>query len=353
MYQHYLVTGATGFLGRTLVSEMDRRGMNVSALVMKSDPFVAGLPDGVSVFYGDVSDKASMRPFFESGGENFCVIHCAGIISIASAHDERIYRVNVGGTRNVAELCEAYHASKLIYVSSVHAIPELSSGDIITEPKRFSPSAVWGDYAKSKASATQIVLEFARRGLNASVVLPSGIIGPGDTARGNITEMLLAFCKGRLPFGVRGGYDFADVRDVADGILSCAEKGRIGECYILSGHYSSIRNLLASAGSVIGRAKPPLCVPIGIARAVAPFSETISRIRKKKPFFTPYSIAVLASNGRFSHRKASCEFGYEPRSLDETLRDTVLWLSQFFDKNGATPFCGRRPGMTCSNLQNP
>ena len=68
MYEHYLVTGATGFLGRTLVSEMDRRGMNVSALVMKSDPFVAGLPDGVSVFYGDVSDKASMRPFLVIAG---------------------------------------------------------------------------------------------------------------------------------------------------------------------------------------------------------------------------------------------------------------------------------------------
>ena len=74
MYEHYLVTGAAGFLGRTLVREMDRRGMKVSALVMKSDPFVAELPDGVSVFYGDVSDKASMRPFFESGGENFTAL---------------------------------------------------------------------------------------------------------------------------------------------------------------------------------------------------------------------------------------------------------------------------------------
>ena len=335
MYQHYLVTGAAGFLGRTLVSEMDRRGMNVSALVMKSDPFVAGLPDGVSVFYGDVSDKASMRPFFESGGENFCVIHCAGIISIASAHDERIYRVNVGGTRNVAELCEAYHASKLIYVSSVHANPELSSGDIITEPERFSPSAVWGDYAKSKASATQIVLEFARRGLNASVVLPSGIIGPGDTARGNITEMLLAFCKGRLPFGVRGGYDFADVRDVADGILSCAEKGRIGECYILSGHYATVREVLVTVRELAGLKRAVLCVPLKTAKMFAPVAEKLCLRFGRPPAFTPYAIAVLASNGNFSHGAATSELGYRPRSLRRTLADTLSWLKNKFPEKKA------------------
>ena len=326
MYQHYLVTGATGFLGRTLVSEMDRRGMNVSALVMKSDPFVAGLPDGVSVFYGDVSDKASMRPFFESGGENFCVIHCAGIISIASAHDERIYRVNVGGTRNVAELCEAYHASKLIYVSSVHAIPEKPKGCIITEDCEFSPGLVDGDYAKSKATATELVFAAAERGLNASIVFPSGIIGPGDLQGGSFTSMAKSFLAGKLPLAVRGGYDFVDVRDVANGILTCSEKGEPGKGYILSGHYVTIRKMLQLVGKAAKLRYRPICLPLGLAKLAAPYYERRS-LREQKPlFFTPYSVAVLASNGCFSHAAASERFAYQPRPVEETLRDMTAWL---------------------------
>lgn len=125
-----------------------------------------------------------------------------------------------------------FGASRLVYVSSVHAIPEKPAPETITEPDRFAPDEILGDYGKSKAMATALVLEAAQSGLNASVVLPSGILGPGDLARGNMTRMLLSFCRGRLPLGVKGGYDFVDVRDVAAGVLACTERGKAGECYI-------------------------------------------------------------------------------------------------------------------------
>ena len=97
-----------------------------------------------------------------------------------------------------------------------------------------------GDYAKSKAAATELVFDAAERGLNASIVLPSGIIGPGDLQGGSFTSMARSFLAGKLPLAVRGGYDFVDVRDVANGLLACSESGEPGKGYILSGCYLSL-----------------------------------------------------------------------------------------------------------------
>ena len=138
--------------------------------------------------------------------------------------------------------------------------------------------------------------------------------------------MLLAFCRGRLPLGVKGGYDFVDVRDVAAGVLACTERGKAGECYILSGHYASIQDLLALTASLLGRKGPRLCAPAALASCAAPIFEKISQLRGERPFFTPYSIAVLRSNGHFSNAKAVGALGFHARPLRETLQSMILWF---------------------------
>ena len=189
MYQTYLITGATGFLGSAVVQLLLAHSCRVLALVKNSDPLICTLPNHVAVFYGDLTDKESLRDFFAAGGDDFCVLHCAGLISIASKPDEALYAVNVQGTQNILDLCQEYHAAKLVYVSSVHAIPEKPAPETITEPDRFAPDGILGDYGKSKSMATALVLEAAQSGLNASVVLPSGILGPGDLARGRCSRL--------------------------------------------------------------------------------------------------------------------------------------------------------------------
>lgn len=328
MYTKYLVTGATGFLGRTLVRKLTERGFTVSALVMKSDPLIHSLPDGISVFYGDITDRGFLDEAFQNTGREYCVIHCAGMISIASSPDKSIYRINVQGTENIISLCRLHNVGKLIYVSSVHSIPEKPKGEIITETYDFSPDTVEGDYAKSKAMATNAVLDATGQGINASIVHPSGIIGPGDLSCGNITEMLRAFCAGSFSMSVNGGYDFVDVRDVAAGIIACSQYGKAGSCYILSGHYVTVKELLSTAASLTSRKPPLLCAPLFLARLIAPFYEARSIRKNQKPFFTPYSISVLGSNGLFSHEKATTELGYSPRELSETLRDTIVWMRE-------------------------
>ena len=225
MFEKYLITGATGFLGRAVLAQLRNSQAEIRALVMDGDPLTRELPQNVRVMTGDVCDEAALERFFAGADEQTCVIHCAGIISVATHPGDRIYRVNVDGTRNILKFCRQCGVGKLVHVSSVHAIPEKPKGTEIAETTVFSPELVKGDYAKSKAMATALVLQAAKEGLNASVVFPSGIIGPGDLGKGSITNMLLSFLAGKLPLAVKGGYDFVDVRDVASGVVACAERG--------------------------------------------------------------------------------------------------------------------------------
>ena len=326
MFHTYLVTGASGFLGRAVLAELKKKGVPIRALVMENDPLAAGLPEEVSVIYGDVCDDASLERFFSGADSGTCVIHCAGIVSVASRSGERIYRVNVGGTNNILRQSEKAGVGKLVYVSSVHAIPEKPKGTEITEDAVFSPDAMRGDYAKSKAIATALVFEASGRGLNASVVFPSGIIGPGDVGKGSITNMLLSFLAGKLPVAVKGGYDLVDVRDVAAGIVACAEKGQPGHGYILSGEYATIRDILNAAKDALGIKWAVSFLPICLAKLIAPQYEKRSLRQKQPLYFTPYSVAILESNGRFDKSAAAAAFGYAPRALQSSIRDMVLWL---------------------------
>ena len=328
MFVKYLLTGATGFLGRTVCEKLIDGGAEVTALVIKNDPLAGELPEGVNIVCGDVCDDASLERFFCGADSETCVIHCAGIVSVASKPGASLYRVNVGGTNNIIRCCERSSVGKLVFVSSVHAIPEKPKGTKMTEDAEFFPDKVQGGYAKSKAIATSLVFDAAKRGLNASVVFPSGIIGPGDRSKGSITNMLLSFIKGKLPFAVKGGYDFVDVRDVAAGIIACANKGVRGQGYILSGYYASVRSILDAAQTALGVKRRVIYLPILLAKLAAPFCERRS-LRKHRPLYlTPYSIAVLDSNAEFSRRKAETVFGYAPRSVEASINDAVVWLKK-------------------------
>ena len=326
MYNRYLITGATGFLGRAVVEQLVRLNVRIDALVLHNDSSAALLPKEVHTVIGDVCEDDSLEQFFADADNNTCVIHCAGIISVASRSGTKLYQVNVGGTQNVVLQCLKRHIGKMVYVSSVHAIPEKPKNCVITEDCEFSPGLVDGDYAKSKAAATEMVFSAARKGLNVSIVFPSGIIGPGDVLGGSFTSMAKSFLTGKLPFAVRGGYDFVDVRDVAKGILACAESGEPGKGYILSGHYITIRRMLQIVGKAARLIYRPICLPLKLARLAAPYYERRCLKEKKPLFFTPYSIAVLGSNGRFTHDAATERFAYRPRPIEETLRDMTAWL---------------------------
>ncbi len=321
----YLVTGAAGHLGNTIVRKLLERGEATRVLLLPNEkmPFEGEF----EVFYGDVRDRDSLSKFMEVNPDNnIIVIHCAGIVSIASKYKQIVYETNVQGTQNMVEVAIEKKVNKFVYVSSVHAITEKPKGEIIEEISEFNPELVVGAYAKTKAEATKYVLESVHRGLNAIIVHPSGICGPYDYGNGHSTTLIMDYYNRKLTSAIGGGYDFVDVRDVADGIIASCKKGRIGECYILSNKYITALELLRLLHEITGHKEIKRVLPLWFVKVTAKFAELYYKILKQAPLFTEYSIYTLNSNSLFSHDKASKELAYKTRDFKETLKDTVEWL---------------------------
>ena len=324
MKRLYIITGAKGHLASTIIRYLRYEDCHIRGLIL---PTESGEDDRQLTYYrGDVTKPETLQSVFSNAECNeVVVIHAAGIVSIADQAAPLLYQVNVEGTRNVLAQSMRHSVRRFVYVSSVHAIPEEEKQAVISETARFSKDAVAGAYASTKAEATQAVLDAASKGLNAVVVHPSGIIGPYDEGRNHIVQMIRMCASGRLPAGVTGGYDFVDVRDVAKGCLLAADKGKAGSCYILSNRYFTIGELLEYVRQTTGGRKP-LCLPLSVARALAPLFEWGAKIAHTRPLYTKYALHTLAANGHFSHDKATAELGYHPRDMQATVQDTVNWL---------------------------
>jgi dihydroflavonol-4-reductase len=327
--KRYLVTGATGHLGMTIIQQLSEQSQCIRALVMPNDPLTSHLPSNIEVVYGNVVDKDSLLPFFENKtNDHLVVIHCAGIVSIASRYSQKMYDVNVTGTKNITDLCLAHSVAKLIYISSVHAIEEKPNREPISEVKKFDPKKVVGAYAKTKAEATQYVIDHAHQGVDVCVIHPSGLVGPNDYGRSHVTQLILDFYQGRLTAAVAGGYDFVDVRDVAAGIITCVEKGEDGETYLLSNQYYSVKEFLEYLHRITNKKRVTLILPQWFVKLTAPLAELYYKLRKQPPLYTAYSLYTLVSNSTFNHQKASEKLAYHSRPMEETLRDTIAWLRE-------------------------
>jgi dihydroflavonol-4-reductase len=136
-------------------------------------------------------------------------------------------------------------------------------------------------------------------------------------------RLISACLRGTLPAAVIGGFDFVDVRDVADGIVAAADSGRTGACYILSNRFVSFRELLDTLTGVAGLRKVRLFLPAWVALSVAPLAEAYYRLMRKAPLFTRYALNTATRNALYSHEKATRELGYVPRSLTRTMIDIV------------------------------
>lgn len=324
----YLITGANGHLGRTIVQQLAQAGERMRALVLPGEAAPTLEAANIEIVRGDVCNKASLQPLF-AGLENrqVVVIHAAAIIDITSKVSKKAWEVNVGGTQNMVALALQHKVWRFLHVSSVHAIPEAPHHREISETKLFSPSAVEGGYAKTKAEASRYVMDCVReKGLPAVILHPSGIIGPGDTGTNNVVAAISSYRENHLPACPRGGYDLVDVRDVAAAIIAAADKGRIGETYILSGRHYEFRDIFAMVRSIVGKGRRCPVVPTWMARMAAPFLEKSALRKKQKPLVTAYSLNALASNDNFTHQKASRELGFWPRDFYDTLADTLAEL---------------------------
>jgi dihydroflavonol-4-reductase len=302
------VTGAAGHVGANLVRALLAKGRRTRVLVREDQRAIKGL--GVEVVKGNVCDPESLVDAFD-GAE--VVYHLAAHISIFKDEWHLLESVNVIGTRNVVEACLRCGIRRLVHFSTIYTM---------NEPQNYPP------YDHSKAAAEKEVRQGIERGLDGIIISPTAIIGPHDYKPSHLGEALLRMANGRLPALVAGGFDWVDVRDVADAALRAEEQAPTGARYILSGHWVSLPDLARLVAELTDVPAPHFVCPMWLAHIGAPFITGFDRLAGRRPLYTSVSLRTLRSNRKISHQRASRELGYQPRPFRETLADTLRWFKE-------------------------
>ncbi|HWQ46540.1 MAG TPA: SDR family oxidoreductase [Longilinea sp.] len=319
-----LVTGATGHLGNVLVRELINRGEQVRALILPDEDLspIKGLP--VEVVKGDILKPESLIPAMK---DIDLVYHMAALVTIMPGKEELLREINVQGTKNVLAAAKKAGVRRLVYTSSIHALARPPKGEPITENVQFDTNNPAGFYDQTKAEASVAVQEAVREGMDAVIVCPTGVIGPYDYRQSEMGLLMVGWLKQKLCVMIDGIFDFVDVRDVARGHILAAEKGKPGEVYILSGEPISFKKLISIVGEVSGIRNKTLFIPFWFAYIITFFTPLYYKITRTKAQFTRYALETVFSNSDISSDKARRELGFSPRSLVESVADTLRWYA--------------------------
>lgn len=317
------ITGANGHVGGNLVRRLIQENYKVRVLQYHGHEAYDGLP--VEIAEGDLSDPDSLFSFCKSLD---VVIHLAARITIGNNSYERIYKVNVEGTQNLVEAAKKRGVKRLIHFSSIHALEHDLPDQPMDESRPPATDSVLA-YEKTKAIADEWVMQQQSDTFDVIVLNPTAIVGPNDFKPSLLGQMLIRLYDGFLPGLIPGGYDWVDVRDVSDGAFHAIEKGKGGERYILSGKWKSVADYATLAARAGGKGMKKIIFPLWFARLGLPFLQLYSKLTGQHPLYTRQSLTILQQGNRYiSHEKAKKELGFNPRPLEETLRDTVLWMRE-------------------------
>jgi dihydroflavonol-4-reductase len=315
-----VVTGATGHVGINLVRALLAKGRDVRALTHNTRRGLEELP--VEFFKGDVCDVNSLTEAFNGAD---VVFHLAAHISLLM-DDAQCSLTNFHGTQNVIEACKRNRIRRLVHFSSIHALCNEPTATEVDESRALVESAKSPAYDRSKAGGEKAVRQAIKEGLDAIIINPTAVIGPYDYRPSHQGQALLLMASGRLPMLLDGGYDWVDVRDVAEYAIKAGETAPAGSSYLLSGHWLSVRELAQIAVEVTGKKAPTLTCPMALARACAPAATAAAQILRATPIFTRASLRALKSHRHISHARATRELGYEPRPVRQTITDTIKWF---------------------------
>ncbi len=320
-----LITGANGHIGANLVRALIQKGQPVRCLVHEKSNALEGLP--IEKVHGDIRDAESLRRALE-GVE--LVYHLAGYISISMNGWEHCKEINITGTRNIVEACLQNGVRRLVHFSSIHALQHEPMDRPVDEENPLVDSPLCPPYDRSKAAGEREVRRGIEQGLDAVVIYPTAVIGPNDYQPSYLGEAILMMARGKLPALVKGGYDWVDARDVAEGAITAAEKAPKSSGYLLSGHWVSMCDLAGLVAELTGASCSKFVCPSWLANIGAIYFKATSKITGKAPLYTKMSLKTLLDNKNISHERAARELEYQPRPFRDTLEDTLRW---FHDNN--------------------
>jgi len=323
-----LITGGTGLVGNNLIRLLLERGLRVRTLVRgrAGSRELDGLP--VERVVGDVTDAAAVRRAV-AGART--VIHSAAMVHVGWRMLDEMRRVNVEGTRFVAEASRTTGA-RLVQVSSVNALGLTGDGSPADEETPFG-NTVECPYVVTKREAERVVLDEVDRGLDAVIVNPVFMLGAWDW-KPSSGRMLLEVAQGKGLFAPPGSQHFGDVRDIAAAIATAGDRGARGRRYILGGHHLSFLEAWTLFARVTGRRPPRAAAPPPLVRLAGRVGDLIGHCVGREGPLNSAAATMSLLRQHFSSERARTELGYSLRPLEDTVEHAWRW---FVDHGYATP----------------
>ena len=322
-----LISGGSGHVGANLVRELSSRGYQVRCIDFDND-HRAFEGFNVELVKGNITDISTLDTAFK---DVEVVFHTAAIISLDRKDKDLIRSVNVGGTENVCEMSLRHGVKKLIHFSSVDAFVREPLEDPLHENRSLvtDPNAV--PYDLSKADAQRIVLEYCDKGLNASIIHPSGIFGPNDFKPSLFGQEFINIANGKRPYSINVGYNYVDVRDLCKTSVDCIDKGEIKQNYIVGGNYMDFVYMSEVMSEILNKKLIRSTLPFGFIYMSLPGSYMSSLIKKTPRAITMDSIhTIKVQNKNIPSSLSKEKLNHNPRPVEETIQDTI----EFFQKRG-------------------
>jgi len=321
-----LVTGAAGFLGSHVTRQLVARGDDVRVLLRASSTnrAIADLP--LEYVTGDLRDPASLDRAMKGVKR---VFHVAADYRLWAKRKQDIYDSNVGGTKNLLDAAKRAGVEQLIYTSTVATI----AVDRPQRPNEFTDAKLEemvGHYKRSKWMAEKEALGAAKSGLPVIVAMPTTPVGPWDWKPTPTGKIILDFLNGKMPGYVKTGLNFVSVEECAAGHLLIAEKGKVGERYLLGGENLTLKQMLDALAKITGLRAPILKIPHGLALGVAYANTALSRLVGREPGIPVEGVKIARHMMFVDCARAKRELGFQAGPVAAALERAVRW----YEANG-------------------
>ncbi len=331
-----LVTGATGFIGANVARALLQRGDEVRVLVRPTSDRrnLEGLP--VEVAVGDLRDVDATRRAVEGCRR---VFHVAADYRFWARDPRELYESNVRGTRHVLDACLRAGVERVVYTSTVGTIGLSALPAPCDETTPLLAGQLTSHYKRSKLEAEEAALDYAARGLPVVVVNPSAPVGPWDAKPTPTGQVIVDFACGRLPAIVDTGLNIVHVRDVAEGHLLAAERGRVGERYILGHRNMTLAEIVKELAGILGRPAPRIRLPYAVAWTAGAVSTALATyVTHRPPAVALEAVRMSRRRMFFDAGKAVRELGLPQTPPHAAFEDAVAW----FEEKGLIPQSRRR-----------
>jgi dihydroflavonol-4-reductase len=321
-----LVTGAAGFLGSHVTRQLVARGDEVRVLLRPSSTNRAIADLSLEYVTGDLRDPASLDRAMKGVKR---VFHVAADYRLWAKRSREIYDSNVGGTKNLLDAARRARVEQLIYTSTVAAIA-VDRPQLPNESTDAKLEEMVGHYKRSKWMAEREALNAAKSGLPVIVAMPTTPVGPWDWKPTPTGKIILDFLNGKMPGYVETGLNFVGVEECAAGHLLLAEKGKVGERYLLGGENLTLKAMLDRLAKITGLRAPMLKIPHGLALGVAYANTMFSRLVGREPGIPIEGVKIARHMMFVDCSRAKRELGFQAGPVSAALERAVRW----YEANG-------------------